>query len=251
VASIVTWNLEAYPLTNQAEDQAVSLLQEMLPDMVALQEISEPAAFEALVSRLDGYAGVMNNDPGAYIRVGLLWRTDRVTVEDVETLFPSDWYGFPRPPLKARVRITGQPDIDFVAVVLHLKAQLDNESQARRRDGCEKLDAWVRAQQAAGPEQDFVLLGDLNDKVTDPPQWNVFTPFLDHPNNYVVLTLPAAAAGNHTYIPFQSFIDHVIVTTDTLDEIGNGETEVLALEDTIANYRDLTDHRPVRTWFRW
>lgn len=250
-ASLITWNLESFPLTASAPAQAVALLTELAPDVVALQEIADEDAFDDLVASLDGYAGVMNDDPGAYIRVGLLWRTDRVTVSDVETLFPDDWYAFPRPPLKAHVTIDGTTPVDFVTVVLHLKAQLDAESEARRRAGCEALDAWVRAEQSAGAEQDYVLVGDLNDKVTDPPQWNVFGAFLDRPETYRFLTLPAADAGEHTYIPFESFIDHVIVTTDALDEIGTGQTEVLALENDIADYRDLTDHRPVRTWLSW
>ena len=63
--------------------------------------------------------------------------------------------------------------------------------------------------------------------------------------------MPAELAGGHTYIPFESFIDHVLVTSDTLVEVGTGVTEVLELENEVADYRDLTDHRPVRTWLRW
>jgi endonuclease/exonuclease/phosphatase family metal-dependent hydrolase len=250
-ASVVTYNLESYPLTPDAEAKAVSVIEDLRPDVIALQEIADADAFDALVAALPDYDGVLNDDPGAYLRVGLLWRTERVTVTDTETLFPTDWYAFPRPPLKAHVEIDAATPIDFTAVVLHLKAQLDAESEERRRVACQRLDEWVTAELEASDEQDIVLIGDLNDKVTDPPQWNVFGPFLDHPDRYAFLTLPAAEAGEHTYIPFESFIDHVVVTTDTLDEVGSGQTEVLALETEVPGYRDLTDHRPVRTWLRW
>ncbi len=250
-ASLLTWNLESYPLTANAETMVVDLLEQLAPDVVAIQEIAEEQAFYTLVERLPDYDGVLNDDPGAYIRVGLLWRTERVTVTDIETLFPDDGYAFPRPPLKARVSIDAPTPIDFVTMVLHLKAQLNAPSEARRRTACERLDAWVSTALAEGPEQDYVLIGDFNDKVTDPPQWNVFSVFLDKPDTYSFLTMPAANAGDHTYIPFESFIDHVLVTSDTLDEVGTGETEVLPLETQLADYSDLTDHRPVRTWLRW
>ena len=250
-ATILTWNLEAYPLTPLAETKAVAYLESLQPDLVALQEIAEPEAFDALVERLEDYDGVLNDDPGAWLRVGLLWRKDRVTVDAVDTLFSSDWYAFPRPPLKARVTIDAPTPIDFVTVVLHLKAQLDAESQDRRRTACERLDTWVRAEIESGDERDYVLVGDFNDKLTDPAQWNVFGAFLDAPDDYRFLTLAAEEAGGHTYIPFESFIDHVLVTSDALGEVGSGETTVLALDEEVSDYRELTDHRPVQTRLVW
>ena len=243
-ASIITWNLESFPLTSSSLEQAAAMISELSPELVAIQEVSEPSAFYDLIDALPGYEGVLNDDDG-WLRVGLLYKNARVSLNNVQTLFKDDWYAFPRPPLKAEVQIDG---FDFVAVVIHLKAQLNAESEDRRRAGNEALDSWVQEQLLSGDEKDFVLIGDFNDKLLDPPQWNVFGPFLEQPELYSFLTMPAAEAGDHTYIPFESMIDHVLVTNDALDEIA--ETEVLALEETVTRYRDLTDHRPVRTWLR-
>jgi endonuclease/exonuclease/phosphatase family metal-dependent hydrolase len=195
---------------------------------------------------------VLNDDAGAFLRVGLLYKTSRIALSEIETMFHGDSYAFPRPPLKARVTALGAPPpgIDFVMVVLHLKAQLDAQSEARRRAACEALDVWVRAQRAAGAEQDFVLAGDWNDELTDPPQYNVFQGFLDDPGTYAFLTWPAAQAGEASYLPFQSMIDHVLVTTDALDEVGAGTTEVLHLEASVPDYEaTVSDHRPVLSRF--
>jgi hypothetical protein len=43
----------------------------------------------------------------------------------------------------------------------------------------------------------------------------------------------------------------VLVTADMLGEVGEGQTEVLALEQTVSDYLSITDHRPVRSWLRW
>jgi endonuclease/exonuclease/phosphatase family metal-dependent hydrolase len=249
-ASVVTWNLDNFPLTADAPALAAELLGQLSPDVAALEEIADPVAFANLLGAMPGYQGVLNDDPEGFTRLGLVYKAERVTVSDVETLFHDDWYAFPRPPLKVHVAIDGPEPIDFVVVVIHLKAQLDAESQARRRAGCERLEAWVRAELSSESEQDFLLLGDFNDELTDPPDGNVFAAFLDRPAQYGILTMPLAEAGEHSYVPFESMIDHVVATSDMLVEVGSGQTEVLALEQSVSGYDRLTDHRPVRSWLR-
>ena len=170
---------------------------------------------------------------------------------DVATLFPDDEYRFPRPPLFAHVEVQGDSAIDFDIVVVHLKAQVDADSRERRRLGCEALETWLETRLATSEEQDVMILGDFNDELLDPPEVNVFGAFLDHPDEYAFLSLPAEQAGAFSLIPFEAMIDHVLVTTDMLDEVGDGETEVLELDRSVVSYGELSDHRPVRTWLRW
>jgi len=49
-----------------------------------------------------------------------------------------------------------------------------------------------------------MLLGDLNDQLTDAPDANVFEPLLAQPDQYRFLTMPLAQAGQQSYIPFPS-----------------------------------------------
>ena len=169
----------------------------------------------------------------------------------LETLFPGDWYPFPRPPLKAHVTIEGDTTIDFDIVNVHLKAKVDAESQQRREIACAELHAWVTEQLATRQEQDYVIVGDFNDRLLDPPGANVFDVFLDEPDTYAFLTLPLEEEGLFTYIPFEAMIDHVLVTSDTLGEVGDGPTEILMLDDAVSGYGAISDHRPVRTWLSW
>jgi endonuclease/exonuclease/phosphatase family metal-dependent hydrolase len=247
----MSWNLREFPFTVTTIDSTTEVLSSLAPDVVAVQEISDPTAFSDLVDALPGYAGVLNDDAEGFLRLGLLYREERVTVTDVETLFVGNWFPFPRPPLKAHVAIEGDSTIDFDVVVLHLKAQVDGESQQRRELACEELDAWVQAQLAGQEEQDYVLLGDFNDRLLDPPQSNVFDAFLSQPDVYQFLTLPVEEDGYYSYIPFQSMIDHVLITSDMSDEVGNGQTEVLELDQVVESYGTISDHRPVRTILRW
>jgi endonuclease/exonuclease/phosphatase family metal-dependent hydrolase len=250
-ASLVTWNLEGLPHSAGATARVAEILRGLAPDVVALEEVADPAAFDELIAEMPGYAGILNDDPSAYTRLGLLYRQERVAVSEVEPLSPDSWSQSPRPPLKARFTIDAPSPIDFVAVVIHLKAQLDADSQARRLAASESLDAWLRGRLDTDSEQDYVLLGDFNDELTDAAADNVFNPFLTAPDRYSFLTLPLAEAGEHSYIPFVSLIDHVLVTSDMLGEVGSGQTEVLPLEQTVSDYASITDHRPVRSWLHW
>jgi len=96
-----------------------------------------------------------------------------------------------------------------------------------------------------------MIAGDWNDDLTDPEEDNVFTAFLERPEQYRFLTNTAAEHGDYSYIPFKKLIDHVMVTTDSLGEYGDGSTEVLRPDQADPSYRyDVSDHRPVVSRFR-
>jgi endonuclease/exonuclease/phosphatase family metal-dependent hydrolase len=251
---VMTWNIREFPLVPGSVEAAAAVIADLDVDVVAIQEVQVPSAFDELLAALPSYDGELNeDDPDAWLRVGLLWRRERVTVTDVGTIFRTDWYAFPRPPLVATVTAEARPGgepFDFVVAVLHLKASLDDESRERRRAACERLEEWVDARMESTGEEDFVLLGDWNDELTDWGAHQVFQVFLDRPEDFTFLTLERAEAGGFTLIPFESFIDHVMVTASALDEYGAGWTEVLPLEETVDDYTAiLSDHRPVLSVF--
>lgn len=251
---VMTWNLETFPLTEETIDRTAAILEAHAPDIVALQEIQDPEDFERLVDEAPGYGGTLNYDPGAWAHVGLLWREESVDVSDEWTIFTGDWYAFPRPPLTATVRLLGDDEeelFDFVIVVLHLKAMRDRESFDRRRTACERLDEWISEESVERGELDFVVLGDWNDELDDPPEWNVFGPLIDKSDEYLFLTSELEERGEFSYIPYESFLDHIMVTFDALQEYGEGQTVVLPLELHDPGYEEyVSDHRPVMSTFR-
>lgn len=250
---IGTWNLEQFPKTGTTARAVSELLGALDADVLGIQEITEPAAFEALLARLPAYEGAQVEDPGNFLRVGLMYRSDRVRLVEMGTLFEGDDYAFPRPPLWARLEALdhrGRVTFDFIVVVLHLKAQTDSRSVARRREACRRLEAWVTADSAGADEQDYVLVGDWNDRLTRNVDDNVFRPFLESPDRYRFLTRPLAEEGVSSYIPIPGLIDHVMVTTDALFEYGPGTTRVVEAENLFPTYgRDVSDHRPVVSTF--
>jgi hypothetical protein len=250
--TLATWNLELFPKSSESVAEVAAILDDLAFDLVGVEEIADPAAFDQLLTHLPGYAGVVAQvDPSAYQRNAIVYRTSRVTLTDAETLFADDWYAFPRPPIKAHVTVKGTtPEFDFDFVVVHLKAYFDAESEERRRQACAKLDAWIRDRIVTGADRDVVIVGDWNDRLGDEPVDNIFQVFLDAPSDYRFLTYPLLATGETSYIPYESLIDHVMVTSDALTEYGTGTTYVIPLETTVPDYQaNVSDHRPVVSRF--
>ncbi len=251
--SIATWNLEQFPKTATTANLVHDILLSVAPDLIGVEEISDPIAFRSFAQDLTGYRGVEVDDPSNFLRVGLLYREDRVQVGDVRKLFEDDGYAFPRPPLAAQIAVTSTSGdlFDFTMVVVHLKAQSDIESRERRRAANEMIDEWIHGDMASTGETDYVVVGDFNDRLSDPPGENVFAVYLDQPQLYYFLTTTLAAEGEYSYIPFPGLIDHVLITTDALYEYGDGTTEVLHLDESIGGYQSLiSDHRPVVSHFK-
>lgn len=249
--SLMTWNLQNFPKTPQTSTVVASLLDRLQPDLVGVQEIDDESAYRFFLSEHPDYEGSWVR--GEFIAVGFMYRVDRVRVSDVRPIFQDDGYAFPRAPLQAFVEVlgpTGEVRFDFMFLVVHLKAQGDAQSQARREAAIEALDAYLVAELAAGGEQDWIVVGDYNDRLTDSGNQNVFRRMLDQPDQYTFLTQRLEQSGAFSYIPIPGFIDHILVTRDAIAEYGLGRTEVLPLEMTEPSYVSLvSDHRPVRAVF--
>ncbi len=248
--TIATWNIQNFPAATATPMWVRQVVERHRWDVIAIQEIENDAAFEALVAALPDYEGVLSFDNRAFMRNAILYRRDRVRLGEVDRIFASDGYAFPRDPLTAEIAFLDGDAVvfDFRLVVLHLKARIEEESRLRRVDAIEKLDGWVRSTTADGADPDVVLAGDFNDEVDDPAGENVFGPFLDGP--YRVLTQPLAGE-EVSLVRFGALIDHIIISNDAVAEYGDGTTEVVDLRSEVLNYLDnVSDHLPVVSRFR-
>ncbi|MFO0554716.1 MAG: endonuclease/exonuclease/phosphatase family protein [Polyangiaceae bacterium] len=246
------WNIETFPKSPDTVENVQAILRSYKPAVLGVVEIDDTLTFDDLVAGLDGYQVVYNDDPGAISHVGLVFDTTRASVGNLETLFKDDSTSFPRPPLKAEVHLTLRDgsELDYGVIVLHLKAQLDSASVERRRAALRRLDEWLRSEISQGGEDQFFLIGDMNDKIDDPVADNVFQPFIDAPDRYTILTTGEAASGDYSYIPFKSLIDHMIATNPALPPLGGEVANVMHVDEELASYQDtVSDHRPIGLFF--
>lgn len=259
VFRLVTWNIENFPLDGvQTVDYVSWVISNHEFDIVAVQEIKETGAFYSLLERLPGYGGILSlqhENSSSMLRTGVIYRKDLVSAGEAKLLFEEDEYSFPRAPLEVRLDYhSGEKrHFDFTLIVVHLKAMGGSENEARRRSAAEKIKKYIDAKMIAEDDDDFIIAGDFNDEITDPPEKNVFQIFIDDPEDYRFLTMELAKSGEASYPEYGAngtFLDHILVTTSALDEYNNGNTVVYKLDDDYKDYfKKISDHRPVAADF--
>ncbi len=257
---IMTWNIEWFPKEGPTTVNYVkTLVRNLDVDLIAVEEISSVSAFNTLIDSLQGWGGSLNNYPSQYSgyqRTGFLYKTSMISVTHPHYILDDHLWEFAsRPPWTARIAVKGknnQTVFDFNIIVVHLKAELGNSSDAeRRKKAIGYLEEYIDAEISSGADADFIVLGDWNDKITDPASSNVFTAFLDKPDDYSFLT--ADISGRYSYISntYKSLIDHIMITKDARQEFGQGTTQVLYLDSEFSRYQsEVSDHRPVLSIFK-
>ena len=237
-----TWNIEHFPLSEQAIDHVARELASA--ELVGFQEVDSLDAFDRLLGELPGWAGIAGAH-GFGTQVAVAYRTDRLSLVATDDLFVGDPDRFPRPVLAATFDVAGRAGhAQLTLLVVHLKAQVDADSQRRRREAIIELDRWIQARRAAG---ELVLaVGDWNDDIDDLPADNVFQPMLSRPDAYAPITVELAARDSFSYIPFRRLIDHVVLTRELVERFPVVAVDAIALDATIPSYTDIvSDHRPV------
>ena len=98
--------------------------------------------------------------------------------------------------------------------------------------------------------KNVILLGDLNDNLSDSQNNNVFQMFLDDPNNYLFADYEIAFSSNTnwSYPNWPSHIDHILITNELFDVLSNVETIKVDyfMDGGFSDYDYyISDHRPV------
>jgi endonuclease/exonuclease/phosphatase family metal-dependent hydrolase len=247
---IATWNIENFPMKGPTTISYVAqLIKDLDIDLFGVEEIDDAASFYRLLDSLPDYNGVVSYYPTDYLKLGIIYKKDFISVSNVTQIFPND-YDFPRPPLVAYVQVKKENQVvfDFTIIVMHLKAFSDSTSEERRRRALEKLYSYINSNILNSADKDVIVLGDMNDEIDDPIGENVFQVFLDDTANYRFLT--RSLIGQASYPGFNSLIDHLLISSDVLPEYGNGSIKIIDLDYQFSNYSTyVSDHRPVFAQF--
>lgn len=255
---ILTWNIEFFPKSNANTIAEVrKIVTDLQVDLIAVQEIASVESFNTLIGELPGWKGRLSShtySDGTYQKVGILYREAVITVNDAQLILSNYWYDLPRPPMEfSLTAVENDQTFDFQFIVLHLKARSDQESENRRRESIRLLKNYIDQKLASSEEQDFIVAGDYNDQLEDPlPTPNVFTLLIQDSTNYTFLTMPLAGiVGSYIGWSSASLIDHIMVTSDALEEYGQaGAAKVLFLDEQNSQYENIvSDHRPVLAQF--
>jgi len=259
---LATWNLEFFPLRLPGDYECphpvdsnrvtatADLINLMRLDVIAVEEISDPAGFQNLLDLCPGYEGILAaQDRGCnFQRVGLIYRSDQVAVRSTRLLFEGNTRAFPRAPLQADLRITSNGiSYDLNLIVIHLKASGSFSSRERRREATALLRTYLDDQAVSSPGANFLIAGDWNDTSDDPPSSSSFPRFLDDPENYEFLTQPLAGQRAFASHPFGggSLIDLLLVNRAACEDFDTARVTTLRLDGVVDGYDNISDHMPV------
>jgi exonuclease III len=254
---IVTWNIEFFPKNDQTTLQyVVEIIEAIDADIIAIQEVDDYFYFNDLIdflSEYDGYYQSSNSRGLAY-----LYKSDIISINAAYELFiaPPESDNFPRYPMVL--------DIDYyqervVLINNHYKCcgdgelELDDDwdEETRRYNANLLLKNYIDNEFTNTP---VVLLGDLNDILTDVPEDNVFQNFLDDSSNYqfVDFEIATGPSSNFSYPSWPSHIDHILITKELFLPFmaDGGGVETIKIDEFLAGGfteydQNVSDHRPV------
>ena len=238
---VMTWNIKQFPISNNTINYVNEIISDILPDVIAFQEINNSTAFNTLSSSLPAY-DFINSGNGLALAV----RADVLTINSYITLFSGAGYEFAwRYPLKVELSwVCGLNSAAIHIINVHLKSGGSSEDFDRRFASCEYLSDYVNDH----PNDNIIILGDYNDEITDSQNNNSLWPLVA--DDTIEFATEPIANNNYyaSYPSWPSFIDHIAVSTPLFDELNIGNIKTIRVDDYTGYsfYHDnISDHRPV------
>ncbi len=255
---VVTWNIEHFPKIGTITTGYVAEIIEALEaDVVAIQEIEETDAFYEMLESMEHYDGFTMTS-NEYINLAFIYNTNWVQMVSIDSItsYKGSDDPFPRKPLILEILFM---DETYFFINNHLKAGGDGyldlsdpeDEETRRHNACVLLEEYIVDEL---PDENVILLGDLNDDLADSTTNNVFQAFLNQPDDYLFTDMDIAR-GSPAYWSFPnwpSHLDHLLITSELFDEFENENSEITTLifDEYFWNGWDdydyyISDHRPV------
>lgn len=259
---VMTWNIEQFPKNGQSTvDSVKKILTSLDVDVYALQEIKDTSTFKQMVNSIDGYDYYVQEN---FLPLAYMYKTDEVEINDLYERFTSAPFNrpFPRAPVIMKMTFSGK---DYVIFNNHFKAEEDGDGiidpddswddETRRLDASNKIKDYIDNTLS---DKQVLVVGDLNDELTDDSVNNVFQPFLDDTANYKFadMDLAKTSAANWSYPSYPSHIDHILITNELFAEFEDNSTvtKTIRIDDYynggFSSYDyNVSDHRPVAIKF--
>ena len=256
---IMTWNIENFPKQdNETVDYVNSLITSSNIDIIALQEISDDGYFTQLINELndpesqDNWVGYRSGT-GSWGELAYIINTSTIDIiQSPYTILNSFSHYFAyREPYILEITFSNE---QFFIINNHFKCcgngiiQNDYwDEEYRRQKASLYLQDYINTNLA---DENVIVLGDLNDELTDPEENNVFWNFISNPNEYMFVDMDIAEGSPEywSYPTWPSHIDHILITNELFDNVVSVNT---VLYDTVLTegwneYEYyISDHRPL------
>jgi len=254
---VLTWNIEHFPKNGNTTLNYVSDIIEALDvDLIAIQEVEDISSFNQLVADLNGYEGYLESS--YFAGLAYIYKTGSIVINDIYEIYTTSqyWSPFPRSPMVMELSFNNE---NFIVINNHFKCcgdgELDhgdsNDEEKRRYIASNLLKDYIDTN---FPNKRVIVLGDLNDILTDSESNNVFQSIIDDNTNYKFadMDIGLGNSSNWSYPSWPSHLDHILITNELFVELEKDESEIqtIKIDDYISGGwstydSNISDHRPV------
>ena len=168
---IITWNIKNFPISNNTINYTNEIISDLLPDIIAFQEINDASAFNLLSNSLNAYEFISSGSG-----LSLAVRSDIIDIVSWTTLFSNNGYEFAwRYPLVVELNWScGTDAISLKIINIHLKSGSSSDDFERRYAASQLLSEYIND----NLNDNIILLGDYNDEITDSDNTNSLLPLI-------------------------------------------------------------------------
>ncbi len=254
---VVTWNIEWFPKAGQTTvDYVTQIIEALDVDLIAMQELDDKDAFDQMMDDLVDYVGYYES--GWFAGLAYIYDPNAIVINDIYEIYTTEeyWNAFPRSPMVMDLSFEGE---NIFVINNHYKCCGDglldygnnSDEEYRRYRANELLKAYVDVNL---PDSKVIVLGDLNDILTDVTNHNVFQMFFDDTENYLFadLEIEQGSSSDWSYPTWPSHLDHILITNELFDALGNDGSAVATIKidehfpGGWSGYdQNVSDHRPV------
>ena len=254
---VVTWNIEWFPKNGTTTvDSVATIISSLDADLMGLQEIQDTTLCRQMINNIPGYELFM--DDNWFGGLAYVYKTSSINVQSIYKIYDTSpyWSTFPRSPLVIELTYQGE---ELIVINNHFKCCGDgildmgntSDEEFRRFQASNLLKQYI--------DDNFfnkrvMVIGDLNDLISDASPNNVYQAFLDDSTNYLFAD-KSIAFGPSAYWSFPnwpSHLDHILVTNELFNDLQSIESIVQTIRAdhfliggfSMYDYY-ISDHRPV------
>ncbi len=253
---VVSWNIEWFPKNgNTTANYVETILTNLNADVYALQEIGDTTLLKTLVSNIPGYE--CHFVSSYYGGLTYVYNTNTVQINDKYEIYTSQayWNAFPRSPQVLNLDFMGE---NIFVINNHLKCCGDetlniNDPQDEENRRLMAITYLKEYMDSLLHDTKIILLGDLNDILTDSPQNNIFNSLINDTTNYLFVDMDIAANSSNywSYPSWPSHLDHILISNELFPSFQSNYSNVscIRIDDYMNSWfqyeNNISDHRPI------
>ncbi len=254
---VATWNIEWFPKNGQTTvDYVKDIIEALDIDLLAIQEVDDTVAFNQMVVSLSSYNGYLESE--WFAGLAYIYKPDVLQINSIYEIYTTSqyWSAFPRSPMVVDLNYMNER---IIVINNHFKCCGDgtfdksnqNDEETRRFNAISLLKEYIDIN---FPNENTIVVGDLNDILTDITSNNVFQDVIDDKENFLFADSEIASGSDTewSFPTWPSHLDHILITNELFDEFESENSTISTIKvdeyiggDWWAYDDNISDHRPV------